>query len=155
MGSEDNAVEEQIEGEDLAIERLERIVGLVELGARGRVGRRRRAGAERQHQEREKSGRNLPTVGHGAQHHLLGVTHFHRQPPGRGMVDNAAAECNSNLVAAHGATETPNMYHDILIAVAWLLCIASAAGSVYLLCAGFVTRRFAARTQPRAAERRR
>ena len=34
--------------------------------------------------------------------------------------------------------------HSGLIAVAWLLCAASAAGSLYLLCAGVATRRFAA-----------
>jgi ceramide glucosyltransferase len=44
------------------------------------------------------------------------------------------------------------MDHDILIAAAWLLCAASVAGSIYLLCAGFVTRRFAARAPQRAAE---
>src|SRR5258708_3642426 len=43
------------------------------------------------------------------------------------------------------------MPRNILIAVAWLLCAASAAGSLYLLCAGLATRRFAARAQPPAA----
>jgi ceramide glucosyltransferase len=41
--------------------------------------------------------------------------------------------------------------HSGLIAVAWLLCAASAAGSLYLLCAGVATRRFAARAQRLAA----
>jgi ceramide glucosyltransferase len=40
------------------------------------------------------------------------------------------------------------MQHDILIALAWLLCAASAAGSLYLLFAGVAVRRFAARAQP-------
>jgi ceramide glucosyltransferase len=44
------------------------------------------------------------------------------------------------------------MQREILIAVAWLLCAASAAGSFYLLCAGIATRRFAARAQRPAAE---
>jgi ceramide glucosyltransferase len=42
------------------------------------------------------------------------------------------------------------MQRDILIALAWLLCAASAAGSLYLLCAGVAVRRFAARAQPPA-----
>src|SRR6202035_246288 len=41
--------------------------------------------------------------------------------------------------------------HSGLIAVAWLLCAASAAGSLYLLCAGLGTRRSAARAQRLAA----
>jgi ceramide glucosyltransferase len=44
------------------------------------------------------------------------------------------------------------MPSDILIAAAWLLCAASAAGSFYLLCAGLATRRFAARAQPLGGE---
>ena len=43
------------------------------------------------------------------------------------------------------------MSRDILIAAAWLLCAASAVGSLYLLCAGFATRRFTARAQRPAA----
>ena len=42
------------------------------------------------------------------------------------------------------------MQRDILITLAWLLCAASAAGSVYLLFAGAAVRRFAARAQPPA-----
>jgi ceramide glucosyltransferase len=42
------------------------------------------------------------------------------------------------------------MQRDILIALAWLVCAASAAGSFYLLCAGVAVRRFAARAQPPA-----
>lgn len=42
------------------------------------------------------------------------------------------------------------MQRDILIALAWLLCAASAAGSLYLLFAGLAVRRFAARAQPPA-----
>lgn len=43
------------------------------------------------------------------------------------------------------------MYRDILTAVAGLLCVASAGGSLYLLCAGVAVRRFAARAQRAAA----
>jgi ceramide glucosyltransferase len=42
------------------------------------------------------------------------------------------------------------MQRDILITLAWLLCAASAVGSVYLLFAGAAVRRFAARAQPPA-----
>jgi ceramide glucosyltransferase len=42
------------------------------------------------------------------------------------------------------------MQRDILIALAWLLCAASAAGSLYLLFAAVAVRRFAARAQPPA-----
>ncbi|HJT06781.1 MAG TPA: bacteriohopanetetrol glucosamine biosynthesis glycosyltransferase HpnI [Stellaceae bacterium] len=42
------------------------------------------------------------------------------------------------------------MQRDILITLAWLLCAASAAGSLYLLFAGMAVRRFAARAQPPA-----
>src|SRR5690242_4651882 len=38
-----------------------------------------------------------------------------------------------------------DMDRDILTAVAWLLCAASAAGSFYLLCAGILVRRFVGR----------
>jgi ceramide glucosyltransferase len=40
-----------------------------------------------------------------------------------------------------------DMQRDILIALAWLFCAASAAGSLYLLFAGAAVRRFAARAQ--------
>ncbi|HET7594991.1 MAG TPA: bacteriohopanetetrol glucosamine biosynthesis glycosyltransferase HpnI [Stellaceae bacterium] len=43
------------------------------------------------------------------------------------------------------------MYRDILTAVAGLLCVASATGSLYLLCAGVAVRRFATRAQRAAA----
>jgi ceramide glucosyltransferase len=42
------------------------------------------------------------------------------------------------------------MQRDILIALAWLVCAASAAGSLYLLFAAVAVRRFAARAQPPA-----
>jgi ceramide glucosyltransferase len=42
------------------------------------------------------------------------------------------------------------MQRDILITLAWLVCAASAVGSVYLLFAGAAVRRFAARAQPPA-----
>ncbi|HWG78158.1 MAG TPA: bacteriohopanetetrol glucosamine biosynthesis glycosyltransferase HpnI [Stellaceae bacterium] len=42
------------------------------------------------------------------------------------------------------------MQRDILIDLAWLLCAASAVGSLYLLFAGVAVRRFAARAQPPA-----
>ena len=42
------------------------------------------------------------------------------------------------------------MQRDIVIALAWLVCAASAVGSLYLLFAGLAVRRFAARAQPAA-----
>jgi len=44
------------------------------------------------------------------------------------------------------------MYREIVSAAAWLLCAASAAGSFYLLCAAYITRRFAARAQRLSAD---
>jgi hypothetical protein len=46
-------------------------------------------------------------IEHGAQYHLVGVACGYGLLPGRGMVDNATAECNSNLVVGYAAVEAP------------------------------------------------
>ncbi len=98
-----DAIDEQIEVEDLAVDRLERVVRLVELGPGGGVAGRRCAAGEREHAAREEQRRGAIAGEKGLDRlHVIVFPSVGRAPPNRGIVDNAVAECNSNFNIALG-----------------------------------------------------